>query len=167
MSIFKMMIAILLLAVPAAANVLTFDFHSYQDVEFDVSWVDQGLTFVIESTGSTPLALSHNGGLYLGTNVVTLDLSPLDDVRRVEAEITTTDTTLPTMVALFDDVGLVDGVSSADQLRTETLTLLSGGTQVHWFRISSSLCRLETISVFYGPVANESATWSAIKTLYQ
>lgn len=161
------MIAALLLAVPAAANVLTFDFHNYQDVGFDVPWVDQGLTFVIESTGSTPLAQSLSGGLYLGTNVVTLDLSPLDDVRRVEAEIRTTDETFPTMVALFDDVGMVDGVSSADQLRTETLTLLSGGASVHWFRISSSICRLETINVFYGPVANDSVTWSSIKALYR
>jgi hypothetical protein len=167
MSIFKLMIFVLLLAVPAAANVLTFDFHNYQNVEIDVPWMDQGLTFVVESTGSTPLAFSYIGGLSLGTNVVTLDLSPLDDVRRIEAEIRTTDDTFPTMVTLFDDVGMVDGVSSADRLTTETLSLLSSGAQVHWYRISSTACRLETINVFYGPVANDSATWSSIKALYR
>jgi len=160
-------ILLVLTAASASADVLYYDFHYYQDVEFDTPWVDQGLNFVIESTGSHPLAESGRYGLSLGTVVLSLDLSPLDDVHRVDIEIKTFSDPVLTMIALFDDEGMVDGVTNEDTFRCEVLTVESGGANVHWLRISSTQSLLETLIVHYGTVAGDTTTWSRIKTLYR
>ena len=49
----------------------------------------------------------------------------------------------------------------------ETLTVNAGGAAARWLRITSDNSRLEEMTIQHGTVANEPATWSAVKTLYR
>ncbi|HPF36910.1 MAG TPA: hypothetical protein P5571_15475 [Candidatus Krumholzibacteria bacterium] len=159
--------AALLLTAPVAAETLSYDFLDYQDVTVGVPWTDQGLTFAITSNGSNDAVISTRYGLVLGTVILTVDLAPLTDVGEIACQIYTASDFTPTRVSLYSEASLISEISSSEIRRMETLTVNAGGAAARWLRITSDNSRLEEMTIQHGTVANEPATWSAVKTLYR
>lgn len=160
-------LAALLIAVPAAAEILAYDFREYQDVTVGVPWVDQGLTFAITSNGTNDVAISHRQGLVMGQVILTLDLAPLNDVRTIDVQIYTSSLFTPTRVGIFSDSELIQEISSGEPYQRETLTVDAAGATARWLRITSDNSRLEDLVIHHGVVAGESSAWSDVKRLYR